>query len=119
MPEATAPSGLVVRVAGVRWYIPARRVIEVVRGAPVARVPMADPAVLGLVNHRGRILIVADPVRALTLPGASGGGRDLVVVESEGHRFVVATDAVIELVPETRTGLAVLDVDRIAAAIFP
>jgi chemotaxis signal transduction protein len=119
MPEATAPSGLVVRVAGARWYIPARRVIEVMRGAPVARVPMADPAVLGLMNHRGRILTVADPVRALALPGASGGGQDLVVVESESHRFVVATDAVIELVPETRTGLAVLDVDRISAAIFP
>jgi purine-binding chemotaxis protein CheW len=119
MPETAAPTGLVVRVAGVRWYIPAPRVVEVVRGAAVARIPMADPAVLGLMNHRGRILTVVDPVRALALPGASGGGRDLVVVEGGGHRFVVATDAVIELVPEARTGLAVLDVDRIAAAIFP
>jgi chemotaxis signal transduction protein len=119
MPDVSAPSGLVVRVAGVRWYIPALGVIEVVRGVHVARVPMADPAVLGLMNHRGRVLTVADPVRALALPGASGGGRDLVVVEAGGHRFAVATDAVIELVPEARTGLAMLDLDRIAAAIFP
>ncbi len=111
-------TGLVVRVAGVRWFLPVETVVEVLRGAPVARIPGAPPVVRGLVNHRGHLLTVADPVRALALPGTSGEGRDVVVVATGTRRFAVAVDAVIELAAEARTGLATLDVAAVADAVF-
>lgn len=111
-------SGLVVRVAGTRWFIPVDEVVEVLREPVVARLPAAGPAVAGMVNHRGRVLTVADPVRALQLPGQAGGSRDVVVVVAEGRRFAVAVDAVIELVAEPRTGLATLDLGAVARAVF-
>lgn len=120
MPEVASPrAGLVVRVGGIRWFIPVASVIEVVRHAPVSRVPSADAAVRGLVNHRGRVLAVGDAARALGLAAPLAANGDLVVVELPGgRRFAVAVDAVIELVPEARTGLAPLDLDAVAAAIF-
>ncbi len=94
--------------------------VAVLRQAEVIRVPGAAAAVKGLVHHRGRIIPVADVIRALELPGASAAGTDLVVVDAPGggRRFAVAVDAVIELSAEPRTGLAELDLARIAAAIF-
>lgn len=110
--------GLVVRVAGVRRYIPVASVIEVLREARIIRVPGAVPAVLGMVNHRGRVLTVADARRALDLVGDATTGREVVVVHWQQHRFGVAVDAVVELAGEARTGLAAIDLDRIAAAVF-
>lgn len=115
---AAKVTGLVVRVAGTRWFIPVAEVIEVLREPMVARLPAAGAAVAGVVNHRGRVLTVADPVRALDLPGQAGGTRDVIVVATEGHRFAVAVDAVIELVAEPRTGLATLDLVAVARAVF-
>lgn len=108
-----------VRVGGDRWVIPVHRVVEVLRNTPVARVPSADPAVRGLVNHRGRILTVGDAALALGLVGGGTPAPDLVVVEEEdGRRFAIAVDGVVELAPEARTGLATLDLVAIASAIF-
>lgn len=121
MPMAEVPQGvdgLVVRVAGVRRYIPVTSVIEVLREARIIRVPGAVPAVLGMVNHRGRVLTVADARRALDLAGDPTSGREIVVVDWQQRRFGVAVDAVVELVAEARTGLAELELDRIAAAVF-
>lgn len=111
-------SGLVVRVAGARWFVPVAEVIEVLREPVVARLPASGAAVAGVVNHRGRVLTVADPVRALELAGQAGGTRDVIVVVADGHRFAVAVDAVIELVAEPRTGLATLDLVAVARAVF-
>ena len=111
-------TGLVVRVAGARWFIPVAEVVEVLREPVVARLPSAGAAVVGVVNHRGRVLTVADPVRALGLPGQGGGNRDIIVVHTDNHRFAVAVDAVIELVAEPRTGLATLDLMAVARAVF-
>lgn len=118
--DESAPrvTGLVVRVAGARWFIPVAEVVEVLREPTVARLPAASPSVAGVVNHRGRVLTVADPVRALELPGQAGGRRDVIVVVAAGHRFAVAVDAVIELVAEPRTGLATLDLGAVARAVF-
>lgn len=121
MPMAEVPQGvdgLVVRVAGVRRYIPVTSVIEVLREANIIRVPGAVPAVLGMVNHRGRVLTVADARRALDLAGDQTTGREIVVVDWQARRFGVAVDAVVELVAEARTGLAEIELDRIAAAVF-
>ena len=111
-------TGLVVRVAGSRWFIPVAEVIEVLREPLVARLPSSGALVAGVVNHRGRVLTVADPVRALGLPGQGGDNRDIIVVSCNDHRFAVAVDAVIELVAEPRTGLATLDLVAVARAVF-
>lgn len=111
-------AGLVIRVAGARWYLGIESVVEVLRQPAVARIPGAPATVVGLVNHRGHLLTVADPVRALELPGQGGGGRDAIVVAVGEQRFALAVDAVIELVSEARTGLATLDVERVRTAVF-
>ncbi|HEY3935040.1 MAG TPA: chemotaxis protein CheW [Gemmatimonadales bacterium] len=110
--------GLVVQMAGARWYIPVESVIEVLRDARMVRVPGGSAAVRGMANHRGRILVVADAVRALDLGGGGATGSEVVVVEWEGRRFGLVTDAVVELVGEARTGLAEIDLGQIATAIF-
>jgi chemotaxis signal transduction protein len=112
-------SGLVLRAGGVRWFIPAGQVIEVLRGAAIVRIPGAPPAVRGVVNHRGRIVTAADPIRALELPGEGSSAAEVVVVQVPGRRFAIVVDGVVELTAEPRTGLATMDLDRIAAAIFP
>lgn len=111
-------TGLVIRVAGGRWFVPVSQVIEVLREPVVARLPAAGAAVAGVVNHRGRVLTVADPVRALELAGEGSAMRDVVVVDVAGRRFAVAVDAVIELLAEPRTGLATLDLEAVARAVF-
>jgi purine-binding chemotaxis protein CheW len=115
---ADAATGLVVRLGGSQWGVPMARVIEVLRDATVQRMPGAPPAVAGIVNHRGRVLTVADAAVALELPEPAAGGRDLLVVESGGHRFAVVVDTVAGLAAEARTSLAELDLERIAGAIF-
>jgi chemotaxis signal transduction protein len=121
VPTADIPQGvdgLVVRVAGIRRYITVKSVVEVLREASIIRVPGAVPAVLGMVNHRGRVLTVADARRALDLAGDETTGREIVVVDWQARRFGVAVDAVVELVAGARTGLAEIELDRIAAAVF-
>lgn len=111
-------SGVVVRVAGSRWFVPVASVVEVLRAPTLIRLPGAPATVTGVVNHRGRVLTVADPVRALGLPGDGAGAGDLLVVELGGRRFAVAVDGVIELLAESRTGLALLDLEAVAQAVF-
>ncbi len=120
MAEDAAPTvgGLVVRVGGSRWFIPVAGVIEVLRDAVIVRVPGAIPAVRGMVNHRGRIITVVDPTRALELPGEGAEAGEVVVVEVAGRRFAVAVDGVVELSAEARTGLATLSLTQLADAIF-
>jgi chemotaxis signal transduction protein len=117
-PESGA-SGLVVQLAGVRRFIPVAAVLEVLRDVRIIRVPGGVPAIRGMVNHRGRIITVADGIRALGLTGDGGRGREVVVVQWQQHRFGVIVDAVVELNSEARTGLAEIDLGEIAAAIFP
>ena len=119
MPEdARTVDGLVVRIAGVRRYVPVENVIEVLREASIIRVPGAAAAVLGMVNHRGRVLTVADARRALDLTGDPESGREVVVVQWQQRRFGIAVDGVVELTGEARTGLAEIDLNRIADAVF-
>ena len=120
MPDQAVPgaSSLIFRVGAGRWYLPVETVVEVLRGVTITRVPGAAEGVRGLVNHRGRVLTVAHLGRILGVLSDDGGREEVVVVEAAGHRFAVAVDAVIELAPEPRTGLATLDLDQVANAIF-
>lgn len=118
-PEGSAGrAGLVVQVAGMRWLMPFSAVIEVLRAPRIAPLPATPAAVRGVVNHRGRVLTVADPVRALGLSGAGASGGDVVVVELGGRRFGVAVDGVVELAAESRQGMEVLALDAVELAVF-
>ena len=85
---------------------------------PLTRVPGAASSVRGLVNHRGNVLSVANLGQILQVPTDTAGEEDVVVVEAAGHRFAVAVDAVLELSAEPRTGLATIDLDQVAGALF-
>lgn len=111
-------TGLVVRAAALRWFVPLTGVVEVLRHPVVARVPAAPARVLGMVNHRGKVLTVIDPIRALELAGTGGSADDVLVVEAGGRRFGIGVEAVIELADESRTGLATLDLEGVAEAAF-
>ena len=117
-PAQQKVTGLVVRIAGARFYVAIESVVEVLREPMVARLPGAPATVTGVVNHRGRVLTVADPVRALELPGNPASGGEVVVVAVGERRYALAVDAVIELVAEPRTGLATLDLERVTRAVF-
>lgn len=115
----TGPSdGLVLQVGGTRQFLAVAAVVEVLREVRLIRVPGAGPAVRGMTNHRGRILVVADAARALALGETVGDRPDVVVAEAGGRRFGIAVDRVVELSADARTGLAELELDRIAGAIF-
>lgn len=114
----TDSGGLVVRVAGVRWRVPFGAVVEVLRAPRVAPLPATRGGAIGVVNHRGKVLMVVDPVRALQMSGPGTTAADVVVVEATGRRFGVAVDGVVELVGESRTGIATLELDAVALAVF-
>jgi chemotaxis signal transduction protein len=111
-------AGLVVRVAGTRWVMPFSEVIEVLRSPRMARLPGITPAAVGVINHRGRVLTVTDPIRALDLPGPGASGGDVVVVERGGRRFGVVVDGVVELAAGSRLGMDTLDLGAVAVAVF-
>jgi purine-binding chemotaxis protein CheW len=56
------------------------KVQEVVRSQPLTRVPLAHPAVRGLINLRGQIVTALDLRRRLNLPQLESGGELVNVV---------------------------------------
>lgn len=114
---AGGTSCLIFRLGAQRCYLPVESVVQVMRGISLTRVPASVAAVRGLVNHRGKVLTVAHMGEILGVP-QDGGPGDVIVVEDGGRRFALAVDAVLELSAGTRTGLARIDLEQVATAIF-
>jgi purine-binding chemotaxis protein CheW len=76
---ADVPRLLLVVVGGVRFGVRLEDVREVVAGRAAARLPGAEPCVVGLVNLRGRLLTVLDVARRLDLAPPTDPGHVLVV----------------------------------------
>jgi len=91
---------LVVEVADERYGLEARHVREVAAVGHLTRVPGVPPALLGVVNHRGRILPLFDVRRLLDLPSDARPPVAFVAVEVAAKRFGLAINAV--------TGIAAL-----------
>lgn len=108
---------LVFSLSGERYGIETTHVLEVIPLGDLTRVPCTPPFVLGVVNHRGRILSVLDFRRLFELPGQelNQGGR-IVAVEAGGMTFGIFADAVDGLVrlgtEEVAPPLAALTGDR-------
>jgi purine-binding chemotaxis protein CheW len=97
--------------------VEARRVHEVLRGQEPTEVPLADPALRGLINLRGHIVPVVDLRVRLELPPApEGASRINVLVRTLSGPVGLLVDRVgdvhelstrdFEAVPETLQGPA-------------
>jgi chemotaxis signal transduction protein len=95
---AVGPQLLLVAVGGVRFACRLEDVREVVPGRATARLPGAEPWVVGLVNLRGRLLTVLDVARRLDLDPPSGDGH-VLVVEAGGREAGCRVATVDRVVP--------------------
>lgn len=86
---------LVFSLAGERYGIETAHILEVIPLRELTPVPCTPPVVLGVVNHRGRILPVLDLRRLFELPGQGvTEGSRVVAVEVGGMTFGIFADAV-------------------------
>src|SRR5207245_7644878 len=87
--------GLVVAWGGDRCRIEPPHVVDVLRFPDLTRVPGTPPFVLGVMNHRGRILPVLDIQRLLgTAETIATSGSRVVTVEVGGMSFGILAGAV-------------------------
>ncbi len=90
---------LVFGLAAERYGIDAAQVLEVVQLPELVPVPCTPPVVLGVVNHRGRVLAILDLRRLFDLAGHEPSkASHAVIVEVAGMTFGVFSDAVEGLV---------------------
>lgn len=128
------------------YGVDVRAVQEVLRGQPRTRVPLAPPAIAGLINLRGQVLTAFDLRPGLELPARSPDREPMLVVVRvdgvDGEPVALLVDTIGAVVdvepdqfeppPDTLTGpsrdlilgayklpdrlLLALDVDRAVAA---
>ncbi len=95
-PRGEALELLAFSLAGERYAIEAASVREVMPLRDLTPVPCTPPTILGVVNHRGRILPVLDFRKLLDLNGQGvGEKRWVVVVDAEGMTFGIGAEAVM------------------------
>lgn len=82
------------RLDGKLYGVPVESVQEVLRSAAVTRVPLAPPAVRGLINLRGEIVTVVDLRQPLQLPSADPASPTLIVVRDGASILTLAVDAI-------------------------
>jgi purine-binding chemotaxis protein CheW len=79
--------------------IDVEKVQEVLRGSDITTVPLAHPAVRGLINLRGQIVTAIDLRRRLGLPGAdSNGGSMTMVLGTRDEPLALVVDTVGDVV---------------------
>jgi purine-binding chemotaxis protein CheW len=82
------------RLAEGHYGVELARVQEVLRPLPLTRVPLAPPAIAGLVNLRGRIVTVVDPRVVLGVDAAPAASGGLVVVHGTEGAVALQVDAI-------------------------
>ena len=87
------------RLAGQLCGIPALEVHDVIRGGQkLTPVPRAVPAIIGVLNLRGRIALAVSLRRYLELPDAPRHAAGMsLVVEHNGDLYCLAVDSVGEV----------------------
>ncbi|MBI2202800.1 MAG: chemotaxis protein CheW [Candidatus Rokubacteria bacterium] len=101
--EAPSPGDvleiLVFSLAGERYGIRAASVLEVIPLRELVAVPGTPRAVLGIMNHRGRILPVLDLRRVFELTGEGIGDNGRVVAaQSGGSTFGLFAETIVGVV---------------------
>jgi len=90
---------LVFEVAGRRYGLPASEVRELLRAVAIVPLPLAGPAVEGVINLRGRIVPVIDLRARLGLPARAVAPSDhMIVLQWEGRPLALRVDRAIELI---------------------
>lgn len=85
-----------------RYGLPATAAREVLRFTSVARLPAVPPAILGLVNVRGRLLACIDIRPLLGFPSASPHhGMHLLIVGAAGVEAALLVDQVLSVQAES------------------
>lgn len=89
---------LVFDLGGRHYGLPASTVRELVRAVTIAPLPLAPPAVEGVVNVRGEVVVVLDLRARLGLPGKGVELEDhLVIVRAAGRLVGVRVDRAVGL----------------------
>lgn len=101
--EAPSPGAivevLVFSLSGERYGIRAASVLEVIPLRDLVPVPGTPPAVLGIMNHRGRVLPVLDLRRVFELTGEGAGDSGRVVAaRSGGSTFGLFAETIVAVV---------------------
>jgi purine-binding chemotaxis protein CheW len=90
------------RVADQLFGVDVGRVQEVIRYQPMTPVPMARPAVAGLINLRGQVVTAVDLRVQLGLPPRADGALPLNVVVRTGEEAVsLLVDSIGDVVDTT------------------
>lgn len=90
------PSGVwcTFRLAGGAYAVPVEQVQEVLRPAPITRIPLAAPAVRGLLHLRGTIVTVIDLAQVLGLPVCDERPRPHLIVRDGDRSVSLMVDAI-------------------------
>lgn len=96
MTATSAPVSLVTFALAEHTYcVDVARVQEVLRPQPCTRVPLAPPAVAGLINLRGQVMTAIDLRTQLALPPRPDGHEPMVVViRVPGDPVALLVDAI-------------------------
>ncbi len=80
---------------GMSFGVAAVEVQEIMRAQPVTRVPLADPAITGLMNLRGQIVTTIDLRTRFGMPPRAEGDRPInVVIRTDDGVFSLVVDAI-------------------------
>ena len=81
IPTARRRKALLFRVAGECFALPLERVREVCPRTAITRVPRAPSQVIGVMNLRGRPVVLVDLPRCLNLPGGGPDAPHMVLLD--------------------------------------
>jgi purine-binding chemotaxis protein CheW len=90
------------QLAGMLFGVNAVEVQEIMRAQPVTRVPLADPAVVGLMNLRGQIVTTIDLRTRFGLPPRGASDKSInVVIRCAAGMFSLLVDSIGDVVVPT------------------
>jgi purine-binding chemotaxis protein CheW len=94
---------VVLRIQNTEYALPVRSVVEVLRMVALAAMPEAPPWIAGLLNLRGKGILVMNLRQRLGLPAlAPDLNTPIVVLEACGEPFGLIADEVVEIVALSR-----------------
>jgi chemotaxis protein histidine kinase CheA len=88
------------RVANKDYFLPIANMIEIADLSPIIRLPLAPPAVRGLMNLRGQVLPVIDLSLQFGSTSTFVAVRKLVIAEANGEKLAFLAEGIPDLAEE-------------------
>lgn len=102
--------------------IPADEVVEISPPREATRIPGAPGTIVGLINHRGAVVIVVDLGRLLGRPKLTAPDHRLVIVRRGENLIALATTDIVGFGDPTEAApgepFAPLDLDELFRGVF-